>query len=283
MVGWWNYKPPKTTDVNSISLLLFRSPNFIHFWLWFVLLSQLIQQHICCHHCQNICWEPQHECSPMASATFERTTDLSTLVSNSLLSSWVGIHGSVHHLVSSMVILQCLSKDESSWLDSQLWTKTRVWICRRRGSPVFSCSTAVFFSSPQAVLSWPSFFFCSHPHTPAAHPICTPTCTALKGQLIHPLWDTCIGFCCVSANQRLLFCPACGLKSLLVFRLVSLFHVVLQPTISSLTPARSVLNLFLVSVYALWVLLPAPEQVTETLDAEAALIHQPQWSHIHMQ
>lgn len=73
---------------------------------------------------------------------------------------------------------QCLSNAACSLFDSQMWTKT-VWICRRRGvraflwyhslgPPVFLCSPAVFFSVPPAVLSWPSFFSCFHPRTPAA-------------------------------------------------------------------------------------------------------------------
>lgn len=70
------------------------------------------------------------------------------------------------------------------------------------GSPVLLCSPAVFVPPPPlAVLSWPSFFSCSRPHTPAAHPSQS---THQRAQLIHPLWDTCIGF--LSASQGLLFC-----------------------------------------------------------------------------
>lgn len=74
----------------------------------------------------------------------------------------------------------------NSWLFSVLVKRCMffvwfpdVWICRRRGvrafpwyhslgPPVFLCSPAVFFSVPPAVLSWPSFFSCFHPRTPAA-------------------------------------------------------------------------------------------------------------------
>lgn len=127
---------------------------------------QWLQQHICCQHCWN------------RTSAWMFSTALAPWMDNRsvhLSSSW----GGRWRLSSSFPgYFQCLSNAARSLFDSQMWTKT-VWICRRRGvrafpwyhslgPPVFLCSPAVFFSVPPAVLSWPSFFSCFHPRTPAA-------------------------------------------------------------------------------------------------------------------
>lgn len=170
----------------------------------------------------------------------------------------MGIDGSVHHFLSSVVIssvcqtLDVLGSSPSYGPQLECGFVEGEVLKHFHGSIVlvFSCCFSLLPSGCAEL----TFFLLLLPpsHTcSSSKPMYSPTCTALKEQLIHPLWDTCISFCCVSASQCLLFCPAWGLQSLLIFSLVSLSQVVLQPTISSLAPARSILNPCLVSVRAL--------------------------------
>lgn len=170
----------------------------------------------------------------------------------------MGIDGSVHHFLSSVVIssvcqtLDVLASSPSYGPQLECGFVEGEVLEHFHGSIVlvFSCCFSLLPSGCAEL----TFFLLLLPpsHTcSSSKPMYSSTCTALKEQLIHPLWDTCISFCCVSASQCLLFCPAWGLQSLLIFSLVSLSQVVLQPTISSLAPARSIFNPCLVSVCAL--------------------------------
>lgn len=121
-----------------------------------------------------------------------------------------------------------------------------------------------FFSLPPvgcAELTF-SFFLLSPSHTwSPSKPIYTPTCTALKDQLIHPFWDTSIGLCCFSQPASPVL-PSLG----------SPVSVDLRPceSIPSCSSAHRLKPCFCSFNPVLWVLLPALEQGTETLDAEAA-------------
>lgn len=159
----------------------------------------------------------------MVSATFEWTTDLSTVDSNSSLSSWEGIDGLVHHFLTSVVICRvcqtlsvlcsspnCGPKLECRYVGGEVLehfhgTIVKVHQC--------SCVLLLIFSPPLRLcradlLSSPADTLT---HTcSSSMPIYTPTCTALKEQLIHPLRDTHNCFCCVQGSQCLQSCPAWG-------------------------------------------------------------------------
>lgn len=200
MVGWWNNKPPRNTRVNSRSLLLVRNPNFIHVWLWNLV------------------------CPPFAAVTSvviivkifaENLTN--GMFSYGFCNLWMD-NGSVHLSLQFTAQLlggrwwvgpsfpvisgyfQCLPNAGCSGFQSTPnWSADLQYRRRDAGAfpwyhwfisvLVFSCC---FCRPPQVVLSWPSFFSCSRPHTPAAHPSQS---THQPAQLIHPLWDTGITFC----------------------------------------------------------------------------------------
>lgn len=161
MVDWWNNKPPWNEHVNSIWLLL-----------CFFCCSYLSQD------CQYISWELQHKCSPMASGTFEWTTDLSAFLPGS----------PVHHFLWSVI-----SAFVKCWMSKGFWVRLPLVVQRLKGGLIagevlgrfrggltnvvvfFYCFTPPPF--PQAEHSGASFFL-PHSHTcSSSKPIHSPTCT----------------------------------------------------------------------------------------------------------